>query len=528
MNVLWPSPRDFQEAIQSPQVCFADSILRQSMPAVDRLGLPLVASGGFASVFKLNPKGGGAAKAIRCFRGALGDRELRYRELSTYVEKHPKGPLARFQYAQSGMLVGGTKYPILIMDWVEGSTLDVYIAEVLKGSNPKRHLRHLAEQWLSIVSVLNEGAIAHGDLQHGNILVNNGSCTLVDFDGFFVPALAGLKAIENGHINYQHPGRASVHFDRTLDRFSGLVIYLSLIALERQPDLWADHHDENLLFQRNDFERPAHSPLFQKIKKLDAECQRLAQALESACNEAPERCPYLFDLIDAKSRKTFWNQALLGPVAAPTREAPKKPVSAPPPARTRRPAVGLTIVSPPSAPQVPALQWIQFSLAWMAVWAALASFIPMLQPWASGVSVLFLAGGWPVLSHWRLARRRGARRLTAAWALVAMLAISTPLHWIPGSPQTSSVSAGAPEPVRRAPVLVDKPEPPPPPVHMKSVEPQVAEHLAAAEKLLKQGELTPALLECEQAIVLDPLNDRARWLKDQISKAREQVRGLGH
>lgn len=78
----WPSPRDFWEAIQTPQLCFSDPALRESTAAVDRLGLPLVASGGFASVFKLNPKGGAAAKAIRCFRGSLGDRERRYRELS--------------------------------------------------------------------------------------------------------------------------------------------------------------------------------------------------------------------------------------------------------------------------------------------------------------------------------------------------------------------------------------------------------------------------------------------------------------
>lgn len=81
-------------------------------------------------------------------------------------------------------------------------------------------------------------------------------------------------------------------------------------------------------------------------------------------------------------------------------------------------------------------------------------------------------------------------------------------------------------------MLVDKPEPPPPvvipPEVVKKVDAQVAEHLAEAEKLFQKGEFTSALLECDQATVLDPLNQRARYLKDAITKARDQVRGLGH
>ena len=92
-SAIWPSPREFWEAIQSPQTCFTEPNLRSSKAAVDKLGLPLVASGGFASVFKLNAVDGSRAKAIRCFRGSLGDRERRYRELSAYLS-----PAATFRW----------------------------------------------------------------------------------------------------------------------------------------------------------------------------------------------------------------------------------------------------------------------------------------------------------------------------------------------------------------------------------------------------------------------------------------------
>src|SRR2546430_4647189 len=50
--------------------------------------------------------------------------------------------------------------------------------------------------------------VAHGDLQHGNILVRGGSIQLVDYDGMWVPALKGRHATEIGHRAYQHPERS--------------------------------------------------------------------------------------------------------------------------------------------------------------------------------------------------------------------------------------------------------------------------------------------------------------------------------
>ena len=48
---------------------------------------------------------------------------------------------------------------------------------------------------------MREHVIAHGDLQHGNIIVqDDGTIRLVDYDGCYVPELAGLKSNEKSAL----------------------------------------------------------------------------------------------------------------------------------------------------------------------------------------------------------------------------------------------------------------------------------------------------------------------------------------
>ena len=301
----WASSRDYVEAIQNPQICFLDPDLKAMSPALDRLGMPLVTSGQFAYVFKLNSNTGGRAQAVRCFRGFLGDREQRYQWISEHLDKVATPYFAEFEYDPQGILVLGKHFPILTMEWVDGFPLDVYIPNVL--SRPDV-LSFLANLWLKVLQTIRDGGMAHGDLQHGNIIVDSSNTLrLVDLDGMFVPAMAGWKAAELGHQHYQHPRRRDNHFDARLDNFPGLVIYLSLIALAQRPALWDEFHDENLIFRKRDFDHPRNSPLFVKVKDIGGEAQLLAQALERACTEDPSLCPSVLDMIgSATSRLPIW------------------------------------------------------------------------------------------------------------------------------------------------------------------------------------------------------------------------------
>ena len=268
--------------------------------------MPLVTSGQFAYVYKLKSMNGNGDFAVRCFRGYLGDRDQRYRAIQEHVRTSPVGYLSDFTYASEGILVGGNRFPILFMKWIEGPTLDSYISEMLHRPDV---LMHLADEWLRLLNALRTSGIAHGDLQHGNIIVEHGQLRLVDHDGIFVPTMEGWTASEVGHQHYQHPRRDAQHFDATLDGFSSIAIYLSLLSLAERPELWQEHHDENLIFTKTDFLDPASSSLFKKVREIGPEHAKLADVLADAAIAQPGETPCLLDLVKAKTGLPSWMTA---------------------------------------------------------------------------------------------------------------------------------------------------------------------------------------------------------------------------
>lgn len=368
-KTFWPTAHDFAEAVQCPSVCFAEESLRSMLPAVDRLGMPLVTSGQFAYVFKLNAPSGGESLAVRCFRGFLGDREERYSAIDSHLAAHTVAALPRFRYLPGGVLVAGRRFPVLVMEWVEGPTLDVYVGEVVGNGEV---LRHMADEWVRLVADLRAAGVAHGDLQHGNVIVERGRLRLVDLDGMFVPALAGRRSSEVGHQHYQHPRRTADFFSADVDNFSALVIYLSLAALAERPSLWAEHHDENLLFTRADFEHPASSVLLAKIKEIGPEHAALAEALEAAASsDDPASAPPLEELVGMRSALPAWMVAppevevagrtrevrrseVFSPELAAPRGAARRDYNSTPPSDTVQTLFNVAGHAPPARSSVPA------------------------------------------------------------------------------------------------------------------------------------------------------------------------------
>jgi hypothetical protein len=163
-----------------------------------------------------------------------------------------------FEYVKKGVLVEGQWHAILRMEWVEGSqTLIPWLVQNL--GNPDRILQ-VANQFATCVEDLHAAAIAHGDLQHGNLLIDtHDRLRVIDYDGMFVPSIKDLGSNELGLANYQHPRRSSSDFGPYLDRFSAWLIYGSLLSLAAQPGLWYTFHqegEEKLLFGKEDFVPP--------------------------------------------------------------------------------------------------------------------------------------------------------------------------------------------------------------------------------------------------------------------------------
>lgn len=261
ISMLWPSPQDYNEAIQNPNICFTDSDLKSARVALGPLGLPHPITGAFSSVYRLESDFQDRAWAVRCFLRPVSDQQQRYAHISK-SNLAETDCLVGFRYIDQGIRVGGvsTHFPIVKMDWIDGETLDRYIARNLKSP---LMLFLLLESFFSILDQLQLSGVAHGDLQHGNILVSQDTIKLVDYDNMFVPALIGARSNELGHRNYQHPNRDE-HFGPHLDRFSAWVIATSIACVACDPNLWIelDGGDECLLFRATDFKSPDASKAF--------------------------------------------------------------------------------------------------------------------------------------------------------------------------------------------------------------------------------------------------------------------------
>jgi len=289
----WPLPQDYQEALQNPRLCFSDPDLQSSSPRLDVLGLPKPITGAFASVYEvsLNSK----RWAVRCFLKEFRDQQSRYEAITRHLQQVAIPCTVDFKFESQGIMIRGRWYPILKMEWIDGIPLAVFIERNLQ--NPSA-LKDLAREWLQVIASLKSNRIAHGDLQHGNILISNNKIRLIDYDGMFVPALAGFESHEVGHRNYQHPSRSAKHFGLYLDNFSAWAIYISIVSVSLQPTLWKQLHagesQEKLLFNRDDFTATGSSTVFDTLGRIrQVQIQTLSASFHSMIFLDPKDVPFL-------------------------------------------------------------------------------------------------------------------------------------------------------------------------------------------------------------------------------------------
>lgn len=289
----YPTPGAYQEAVQFPETAFTDPVLQHAEPEVSTLGLPKVITGAFAAVFPMQTRA--ARWAVKCFLTNVRDQTARYAAISDALLALDLPYTLLFEYQPHGVRVDGEALPLLKMAWIEGETLNRFVERHREAPDV---LGRLAARWTRMLADLEEAGIAHGDLQHGNVLIDgDGALRLVDYDTMYVPALKGRRSPEVGHRNYQHPDRSERDFGPHLDRFSGLAIYVALRALIARPSLWARYDTgENLLFRAADFYDPARSPLFDEILEIE-DVRPLAEALYRSCYTEPADVPSLADVL---------------------------------------------------------------------------------------------------------------------------------------------------------------------------------------------------------------------------------------
>jgi hypothetical protein len=270
----WPLSQDYNEAVQNPQTTFGDPELRGGQVVTNALGIPVPRSGNFADVYEFIGASG-AKWAIKCFTRAVPDQCERYAAISAQLQEARLPFTVEFQYLERGIRVAGEWYPVLKMDWVEGFLLNEFVRQNL---DRPAMLDALSNLWSRLAGRLRRAGIAHGDLQHGNVLLVPGrdetrlAIKLIDYDGMYVPALAGLPSGEVGHPAYQHPQRRrEATYNVDIDRFPIRVIIVAIRALMVGGRALWDRYDDgdNLLFRRQDLEAPSKSALFAELLKLN-------------------------------------------------------------------------------------------------------------------------------------------------------------------------------------------------------------------------------------------------------------------
>ncbi|OGD54672.1 hypothetical protein A3K81_02040, partial [Candidatus Bathyarchaeota archaeon RBG_13_60_20] len=260
-----PTLQEYQEAMQRPDLCFIDGDLKKGKPVPGVFGLPKVISGGFAGVFQI--KKGNKSYAARCFLRDVRDIEKRYKAIHDFLKRRRMPYFVKFEYIDQGILVKGKKHPILKMEWVNGQTLGEYVE---KNRRSSQAMEDAAQNFKELVNELKKRGVAHCDLHDQNIMVVDGELRIIDYDAMFVPGLEGFPSSEVGHTNYQHPERRLEDFGPHIDNFSEWVIYISLIALARKPEVWEELNggDQCLLFRRTDYTDPDHSKAFRAIEDI--------------------------------------------------------------------------------------------------------------------------------------------------------------------------------------------------------------------------------------------------------------------
>ena len=240
-------------------------------PVLDDHGEPYRSRGACAVVFKMLDKSTGKCYALKCFTEEQDRRAEAYRQIAYELDMIDSPYITSVKYIEQELFVDSQceedKFPVLLMDWVDGETIGAYIAANYHNQSA---MSMLCYHFGKMAVWLRTQSFAHGNINPDNIIVRpDGSLTLVDYDGMFVPSMKGYKSPTIGTKNFCHPLRTFDDFDETIDDFSLASIALSLKAISMNPKLLDTYGaSDRLLFSEDDYRNPSNGKVISALKEL--------------------------------------------------------------------------------------------------------------------------------------------------------------------------------------------------------------------------------------------------------------------
>lgn len=268
-NMQYPLISEYVRAMQDPAGNLDQ--LAHLVPVLDDHGEPMRSSGAFAVVFKMKDESTGKEYALKCFTEDQEGRAEAYRQIADELESVDSTYVTSVKYLEKELFVDSNcdddEFPVLLMDWIDGETMDRYIAENLYDNYT---MSMLCYRFCKMAAWLRSQPFAHGDIKPDNIMVRpDGTLTLIDYDGMFVPSMKGQTSPTIGTKDFSHPLRTKDDFDETIDDFALATIALSLKAISLSPSLFDEYgSSDRLLFSADDYRDLSQSKLLTALKPL--------------------------------------------------------------------------------------------------------------------------------------------------------------------------------------------------------------------------------------------------------------------
>ena len=287
--------------------------LNHLVPVLDKHGEPYRSSGAFAVVFKMKDEQTGKYYALKCFTEDQEGRAEAYRQIAEELEFVDSPYITSVKYLEKELFVDSNceddEFPVLLMDWIEGETMETYIAENYTDSY---EMSMLCYRFCKMAAWLRSQSFAHGDIKPDNIIVRpDGTLTLVDYDGMFVPAMKGQKSPTIGTKDFSHPLRTIDDFDETIDDFALASIALSLKAISLDSPLLQSYGaSDRLLFSATDYLDLSKSKIFAALQGLLADVEArtlLSMFLLASAQKDLSMCSFRLFGLQKPKEKEVWS-----------------------------------------------------------------------------------------------------------------------------------------------------------------------------------------------------------------------------